>query len=129
MISASKAIFNYFNLKILRPKVTKNIKNFRKKFCEFWPRTPFLLMKYEINERTRVNYIWKLVFVLKIEFLHWRHCFYYFLCPWDWPLLTFINNSTLLLDINKAEITWRKHHFFGLKKVKNTYKLLFFAWY
>jgi len=38
MISASKTTFSDFNLKILRPKVTKNLTNFRKKFCEFPPR-------------------------------------------------------------------------------------------
>jgi len=38
MISASKTTFIHYNLKILRPKVTKNIKNLRKKFCEFRPR-------------------------------------------------------------------------------------------
>jgi hypothetical protein len=37
MIYASKTTFSHFNLKILRPQVTKNIKNFRKKFCEFRP--------------------------------------------------------------------------------------------
>jgi len=30
MISASKTTFSHYNLKILRPKVTKNIKNLRK---------------------------------------------------------------------------------------------------
>ena len=35
MTYASKTTFCLSNLKILRPKVTKNIKNFRKKFCEF----------------------------------------------------------------------------------------------
>jgi hypothetical protein len=38
MISGSKTTFSHCNLKILRPKVTKNIKNLRKKFCEFPPR-------------------------------------------------------------------------------------------
>jgi len=37
MISASKTTPSQLNLKILRPKVTKNIKNLRKKFCEFRP--------------------------------------------------------------------------------------------
>jgi hypothetical protein len=37
MISASKTTFIQFNLKILRPKVTQNIKNLRKKFCESAP--------------------------------------------------------------------------------------------
>ncbi len=40
MISASKTTFSHFNLKILRPKVTKNIMNLRKKFCEFRPCAP-----------------------------------------------------------------------------------------
>jgi len=39
MISASKTTFSHYNLKILRPKVTKNIKNLHKKFCEFRPRS------------------------------------------------------------------------------------------
>jgi len=38
MISASKTTYTHYNLKILRPKVTKNIKNLRKKFCKFPPR-------------------------------------------------------------------------------------------
>ncbi len=38
MISASKTTFSHYNLKILRPEVTKNIKNLHKKFCEFRPR-------------------------------------------------------------------------------------------
>jgi hypothetical protein len=37
MISASKTTYSHYNLKILRQKVKKNIKNFRKKFCEFLP--------------------------------------------------------------------------------------------
>jgi len=37
MISSSKTTFSHYNLKILRPEVTKNIKNVRNKFCEFWP--------------------------------------------------------------------------------------------
>jgi len=35
MISASKATLNQNNLKILGTKVMKNLKNLRKKFCEF----------------------------------------------------------------------------------------------
>ncbi len=38
MISASKTTFIHYNLNILMPKVTKNIKNLSKKFCEFRPR-------------------------------------------------------------------------------------------
>ncbi len=38
MISASKTTFSLNNLKILRPKVTKNLTNLLKKFCEFSPR-------------------------------------------------------------------------------------------
>jgi len=35
LISASKTTFSLNNLKILRPKVTKNLKNLLEKFCEF----------------------------------------------------------------------------------------------
>jgi len=38
MISASKTTFSHYNLQVVRLKVTKNIKNLRKKFCEFPPR-------------------------------------------------------------------------------------------
>jgi len=38
MMSASKTTFSFKNLKILRPKVTKNLMNLIKKFCEFPPR-------------------------------------------------------------------------------------------
>jgi len=37
MTSASKTTYGRYYLKILRPKVTKNINNLRKKFCEFRP--------------------------------------------------------------------------------------------
>jgi len=37
MISASKSTLCLNNLKILRSKVTKNLTNLRKKFCEFPP--------------------------------------------------------------------------------------------
>jgi len=37
MISASKTTYSHYNFKILRLKVTKNIKNLRKKFCESPP--------------------------------------------------------------------------------------------
>jgi len=40
MIFASKTTFSCYNLKILRPKVTKNLTNLRKKFCEFPPWFP-----------------------------------------------------------------------------------------
>jgi len=40
MISASKSTLSLNNIKILRPKVTKNLKNLRKKSCESPPRTP-----------------------------------------------------------------------------------------
>ncbi len=45
MISASKTTYIHYNLKILRPKVTKNIKNLRRKFCEFPPRVLLYLHK------------------------------------------------------------------------------------
>jgi hypothetical protein len=35
MISASKTTFSHYNLNILGPEVTKNIKNLHKKFSEF----------------------------------------------------------------------------------------------
>ncbi len=38
MISASKSTLSVNNLKILRPKVTKNLTHLRKKFCESPPR-------------------------------------------------------------------------------------------
>ncbi len=37
MLSASKITFSHYNLNILRHKVTKNLKNFRKKFFESPP--------------------------------------------------------------------------------------------
>jgi len=38
MISASKSTVSLKNLKIVRPKVTKNLTNLHKKFCESPPR-------------------------------------------------------------------------------------------
>ncbi len=38
MTSASKSTLRLNNLNILRPKVTKNLKNFIKKFCAYLPR-------------------------------------------------------------------------------------------
>ncbi len=43
MIFTSKTTKTHCNLKIWRPKVTKNIKNLHKKFCEFPPRFLFLI--------------------------------------------------------------------------------------
>ncbi len=43
MISASKSTLSLNNLKILRPKVTKNLTNLCKQFCESPPR--FLMNK------------------------------------------------------------------------------------
>jgi len=37
MISASRSTFSLNNLNILRPKVTKNLMNLHKKFCESHP--------------------------------------------------------------------------------------------
>jgi len=37
LIFASKTTFSHFNLKMLRPKVKKNVTNLPKKFCEFRP--------------------------------------------------------------------------------------------
>jgi len=39
MISASKSTLSLNNLNILRPKVTKNLTNLPKKFCESPPRS------------------------------------------------------------------------------------------
>ncbi len=41
MISGSKTTFSLNNLKILRPKVTKNLMNMHKKFCKY-PHHDFL---------------------------------------------------------------------------------------
>jgi len=38
-MSASETTFSHYNIKILMPKVTKNITNLRNKFCEFPPRS------------------------------------------------------------------------------------------
>jgi len=45
MISASKTTYSHYNIKILRPKNTKNIKNLPKNFCEFPPRSLKTQMK------------------------------------------------------------------------------------
>jgi len=47
MISASQTTYSHYNLKILRPKVTKNIKNLPEKFCECRPSR--YLNKKELN--------------------------------------------------------------------------------
>jgi len=47
MISASKSTLSLNNLKILRPKVTKNLTNLRKKFCELPPRTRAVVRPWE----------------------------------------------------------------------------------
>jgi len=54
MISASKTTFSH--LKILRPKVTKNIKNLRKKFCEFWHGVFSCCLSFETSDR-KICYI------------------------------------------------------------------------
>ncbi len=39
MISASQSTLSLNNLKIVRPKVTQNLSNFNKKFCESAPKS------------------------------------------------------------------------------------------
>jgi len=46
MISASKSTLSQNNLRIFRPKVTKNLRNFCKKFCDSPPRA-FAYLKSE----------------------------------------------------------------------------------
>jgi len=48
MISASKTTYSHYNLKILKPNVTKNIK----KFCEF---RPWALGKGVFDNRTSLE--------------------------------------------------------------------------
>ncbi len=43
MISASKTTFSHYNLKIFRPKVTKNLTNLPQKFVTFDPRHTLIL--------------------------------------------------------------------------------------
>jgi len=54
MIPASKSTLNLKNLEILRTKGTKNLTNFRKKFCESPPSALSNIMV--------VSYVWKLGF-------------------------------------------------------------------
>jgi len=80
MISASITTYSHYNLKILRPKVTKNIKNLSKKFCEFPPRS---LRTININECFYIvdTYRKQIVFEIKYfnpiglskAFIHTRH--------------------------------------------------------
>jgi len=49
MISDLKSTLSLNNLKILRPKVTKNLTNWPKKFCEFPPRILNLFFQRLIN--------------------------------------------------------------------------------
>ncbi len=53
MISASKSALSLNNLKILRPKVTKNITNLHKKFCEFPPWIERTYCKLALTKRGR----------------------------------------------------------------------------
>jgi len=49
MISASKSTLSLNNLNILMPKVTKNLTNLRKKFCESPPCALLCFLKSEQN--------------------------------------------------------------------------------
>jgi len=51
MKSASKTTFSQYNLNILRPEVTKNIKNLYKKFCEFRPIAISSFLKYNLLQK------------------------------------------------------------------------------
>jgi len=57
MTSASKSNLNLSNLKILRPKVTKNLMNLSKKFCEFPPRY------FSIHMQTYPKVLWNPLFL------------------------------------------------------------------
>jgi len=50
LISASKTTFNHYNLTILRPKVTNNLTNLPKKFCES---RPWLVVKLRSEKRVK----------------------------------------------------------------------------
>ncbi len=56
MISASKTTFSHNNLKISRPKVTKNLTNLPKKFCKFRPGT-FSWLNINIGVSISATYI------------------------------------------------------------------------
>jgi len=59
MISASKTTFSLNNIKILRPKVTKNLTNLLKRFCEPPPGSfsEFPNSLYKYNLRHKVHYL------------------------------------------------------------------------
>jgi len=61
MISASKTTFSHYILKILRPKVMKNLTNLPKKFCEFQPCFTLVLLgcsKVAITNAFFTNTLW-----------------------------------------------------------------------
>ncbi len=85
MISAWKLTLNQNNLKILRPKVKKNIKNLCKKFCESPPRCPSLFVGVTflklLTLRTAKNV--KSIKVKIAKCLFERRTFWYNVKSWD----------------------------------------------
>jgi len=67
MISASKTTFNHYNLKILMPKVRKNLKNLLKKFCESQPRGPNVDPKW-FTKLKRFKKILEVFFIDEVRF-------------------------------------------------------------
>jgi hypothetical protein len=57
MISASKSTLSRKNLKILRPKVTKNITNLSKKFCESQSKKNFKFCFPQISHVGTSDYV------------------------------------------------------------------------
>jgi hypothetical protein len=63
MISASKTTFDHYNFKILRLKVTINLTNLLKKFCEFWPCLFYIKWFFLLPDKQMLfcdsSYLWK----------------------------------------------------------------------
>ncbi len=57
MIFASKSTLSLSNLKILRPKVTKNLMNLCKMFCEFPPRVDDMLSHAILAENIEITLV------------------------------------------------------------------------
>jgi hypothetical protein len=55
MIFASKSTLSLKNLKILRPKVMKNLANLPKKFCEFPPSAVNLFEQKSVDRKMKLT--------------------------------------------------------------------------
>ncbi len=125
MIYASKNTFSHYNLKILRLKVTKNLTNLLKNFCEFWPNSIFLLTWSKLSRsHSRVKFGFKMIFKNRLQKMY----LYFFMISliesfikirnFCLPQLFFMFPNFILCNKNLSSIKYM-YYFIDLSKAQD----------